>query len=443
MRHWNFDAAGGHGNPSRRAQTSLLLRVYLPRHRREVGAHELNTPTTAASAKQPVPFDLSARIPELDGIRGVAIAMVLTFHCFEIVTRPGSPLAYALVPLRLNWTGVDLFFVLSGFLIGGILLDARESSNYFRVFYTRRFFRIVPIYVVLLLSVALVAHLSAAGIIGIHEEIFYGRLPWLYFAFFLQNIGMSVHNVWGTFPLGVTWSLAVEEQFYLTLPLAIRFLSRRALVRFILFAIVCAPLLRAYFLHRFPGDFFTWYTLMPCRADSLLLGVLGAIVLREPQWRSWLLGKRLLQSAIAILLLGAAYLGWRAPSSSGTVMVTVGFTWLALTYLSILLYALLYRGSWLSHCLRWNWLRGLGAISYGAYLFHEFFLAMVYGRTPWVRSWHDVGLSVIVLVLTISFCQLSWVYFERPLVKIGHRASYEFITTEPAGTAPSIPTTGG
>ncbi|MFZ3202127.1 MAG: acyltransferase, partial [Candidatus Acidiferrales bacterium] len=404
-----------------------LLSVYLPRRRCEIGAPELSTPVTAASTTQAVPLDLSARIPELDGIRGVAIAMILVAHCFDIVSRPGSPLAYALVPLHLDWTGVDLFFVLSGFLIGGILLDARESSNYFRVFYTRRFFRIVPIYAVLLLCAAVVAHLSAAGIIGKHDEIFQGHLSWLYFATFLQNIGMAVHNVWGTFPLGVTWSLAVEEQFYLTLPLAIRFLSRRALLLFLPFAVVCAPLLRTFFFHRFHGDLFTWYTLMPCRADALLLGVLGAIALREPRWRAWLLSKHVLVlTAIGILLLGAAYLCWRAPSAYNPLMATAGFTWLALTYLSILLYALLYRGSWLSHCLRWSWLRGLGAISYGAYLFHEFFLGMIYGRTPWVRSWDDVGLSVLALVLTISFCRLSWLYFEKPLVKIGHRASYEF-----------------
>src|SRR5260370_42096970 len=100
---------------------------------------------------------------------------------------------------------------------------------------------------------------------------------------------MSLHKVCGTFPLGVTWSLAVEEQFYLTLPLLIRFLDRRALLRFMLFAIAGAPLLRAFFFHRNPANFFAWYTLMPCRADSLLLGVLGAIVMREPRLRGWLL----------------------------------------------------------------------------------------------------------------------------------------------------------
>src|SRR6266446_8851176 len=124
--------------------------------------------------KQVLPLNLSGRIPELDGIRGIAIGMVLIAHFFLVVSRPGSGLAYALVPLRLDWSGVDLFFVLSGFLIGGILLDARESSNYFRVFYTRRFFRIVPLYAVLLFTVALAMYLSSAGANGKYEEIFAG-----------------------------------------------------------------------------------------------------------------------------------------------------------------------------------------------------------------------------------------------------------------------------
>jgi peptidoglycan/LPS O-acetylase OafA/YrhL len=382
------------------------------------------------------------RIPELDGIRGIAIGMVLIGHCFAVVSRPGSALAYALVPLRLDWTGVDLFFVLSGFLIGGILLDARESLNYFRVFYTRRFFRIVPIYAVLLLSVGLVIYLSSVGIIGRNKEIFSGRLPWVYFAVFLQNIGMSLHKVWGTFLLAPTWSLAVEEQFYLTLPLVIRFLDRRALLRFILLAIVCAPLLRAFFFHRDPTNVFSWYTLMPCRADSLLLGVLGAIVLRDPRWRGWLLRNRRFSSLVlGLLMVGVALLAWRTPNADQRLMATVGLTLLALTYLAFLLYALLYRDNWISHCLRWSWLRGLGVIAYCAYLFHEFFLGMFFGRVPWLYSWHDAGLSVIVLTVTISFCRLSWVYFEKPLVKIGHRTNYEFAAGV-ARTTPAIPAGG-
>lgn len=94
----------------------------------------------------------NAHIPELDGIRGVAIALVLSFHFFNVsaVVTPGGVAHYVLAPLRLGWTGVDLFFVLSGFLIGGILLDARGSSSYFKTFYVRRFYRIVPLYALVL-----------------------------------------------------------------------------------------------------------------------------------------------------------------------------------------------------------------------------------------------------------------------------------------------------
>src|SRR2546425_646800 len=98
-------------------------------------------------------LSLSGRIPELDGLRGVAIGSVLIWHYFVLptVAAPGTPLSYARVFGGLTWSGVDLFFVLSGFLIGGILLDARQATNYFQVFYTRRFFRIVPIYAAILL----------------------------------------------------------------------------------------------------------------------------------------------------------------------------------------------------------------------------------------------------------------------------------------------------
>ena len=387
---------------------------------------------------KPPALNLSGRIPELDGIRGIAIGLVLLAHFFEVVVRPGSPLAYAFVPLRLTWTGVDLFFVLSGFLIGGILLDARQSSNYFRVFYTRRFFRIVPIYALLLASVALAVYFSRAGFIAKNEQILVGALPWPPFVLFLQNFAMSLRGSWGIFPLGVTWSLAVEEQFYLTLPLLVRFLDRRSLLRFIFIAVVAAPLLRAFFFHHNHANIFPWYTLMPCRADSLLLGVLGALALRDPLSRAWLLAhRRLLSFALYFLVAGVILLGWRSPSPYQPFMATVGFTWLALTYLLFLLYALLFPSVWFSRCLRWGWLRGLGLIAYGTYLFHEFFLGMFFGRLPFIKSWRDLAVSIFTLAFTLLFCRLSWLYFEKPLVKIGHRASYQFAVPGPADSAPS------
>src|SRR6266436_10069272 len=161
--------------------------------------------------RQAPPVNLSGRVPELDGIRGIAIGMVLIAHFFLVVSRPGSPLAYALVPLRLDWSGVDLFFVLSGFLIGGILLDARESSNYFRVFYTRRFFRILPLYLVCLLATLLLYALTQAGLGPRIAWLWTSEkpVPWFSYPLFLQNFWMAVRSTPGIFPISVTWSLAV------------------------------------------------------------------------------------------------------------------------------------------------------------------------------------------------------------------------------------------
>lgn len=100
-------------------------------------------------------FALNQRIPELDGLRGFAILLVLFFHCLSLPIaelRP-NPLAYVKYATRLTWTGVDLFFVLSGFLIGGILVDARDSPRYFPVFYFRRACRILPAYIAYLLLI--------------------------------------------------------------------------------------------------------------------------------------------------------------------------------------------------------------------------------------------------------------------------------------------------
>lgn len=108
---------------------------------------------------------------------------------------------------------------------------------------------------------------------------------------------------------------------------------------------------------------------------------------------------------------------------------------MALSYLAFLLYTLLYLDSRISRCLQWNWLRALGVIACGTYLFHEFFLGMSFGRAPWPRSWHNIGLSFIILIVTIALCQLSWVYFEKPLVKMDHRTSYKFDAPEVSGAA--------
>src|SRR5207249_10637671 len=162
-------------------------------------------------------FFVPVYIPQFDGLSGAAILLVLIGHSGFLEALPH------LGGLQYARFGVDLFFVLSGFLITGILLDSKGTEHYFRNFYARRALRIWPLYYFLLFLVFAVAPLfrpsmraTAAGI-------------WPAFAFYVQNIALVRHETY-PFALGATWSLAVEEQFYLTWPLLVFLLKRKTLV---------------------------------------------------------------------------------------------------------------------------------------------------------------------------------------------------------------------
>ncbi|HXM99033.1 MAG TPA: acyltransferase [Candidatus Dormibacteraeota bacterium] len=194
------------------------------------------------------------RILELDGLRGVAILSVVAFHYIsQQGAAPAGTIAHHLQRIVvLGWTGVDLFFVLSGFLIGGILMDARASNVYYRTFYTRRFFRIVPIYYLWITAyIALVgfagAQIQALSNSGVAPAL---GLPVYLHYLFLQNFGLGhfigLAGAW-FIPL---WSLAVEEQFYLMAPLVVRFVSPGKLPYALGAVIVIVPFLRTPLLRR-------------------------------------------------------------------------------------------------------------------------------------------------------------------------------------------------
>lgn len=349
------------------------------------------------------------RIPELDGIRGVAIGLVLLYHFAVVpaVTVPGSFWAYLQAAGRLTWSGVDLFFVLSGFLIGGILIDARDSEDYYRTFYRRRFFRIVPLYI------AVLAFIYIFAISTEHEA---QPLPWWPHLLFLQNFWMAATGALGFF--GVSWSLAIEEQFYLTLPSLIRFLRRDRLWYAVAVGIIAAPILRVAVLRGWPDNPLASTMLMPCRADALLVGVAGAMLLRNANWRFRIeTHPRTLWLAIAVLAAGAAFLTIRQPTPHEPWRFSLQLSWLALLYAVLLMLATTQPRSWLGAVLRFTPLRRLGMIAYGVYLLHQSLFVAIEHALPF---WPAPVKLAAGLAATIALALLSWRYFEKPLIDYSH-----------------------
>src|SRR5262252_6295497 len=172
-----------------------------------------------------------ARILELDGFRAAAVLAVLFHHLFygwltpALSKIPGVFLAF----LSRGWLGVDLFFVLSGFLITGILLDSKETEHYFRNFYTRRILRIVPLYLACILLMYFCYPDKGA----------YFGLSLVYLANFAHLFRVPKPHGPGVF-----WSLAIEEHFYLIWPLVVRLLNKAWLIALILFIVLNTPILQ-------------------------------------------------------------------------------------------------------------------------------------------------------------------------------------------------------
>jgi len=367
-------------------------------------------------------------IPELDGLRGMAILLVVAAHYFAV---PGTGAAFLLSGywFRLGWTGVDLFFVLSGFLIGGILLGARGSPNYFKTFYARRFFRIIPLYYAwIMLYVVLVAAAGSwvAARIGTVQGIDVAIPAHFLFLQNFHNFTKSTVFLWW---FSSTWSLAVEEQFYLLAPLLVRGLPRRRLAMALVLVAMAAPALRFLIRAEFSNGPWLAYRLMPCRADSLAVGVLAALLWTSPRSRSWLQAHSMvLFGAVAILFAGVAYL-WRSNSDPLQPLTQIaGYSWLALFYAAILLLVLSRRDSVVAAVMRLGFLRELGSVSYCIYLVHEsvflFCNQMILHTHPLVTDAKAAGVTLIAALVTYAIAKVSWKFLEQPLLRRGHQFRY-------------------
>jgi peptidoglycan/LPS O-acetylase OafA/YrhL len=371
--------------------------------------------------------DWSRRIPALDGLRGIAILLVLLRHgIFGL--ESGAPLVRHLLAVgRLSGSGVDLFFVLSGFLIGGILLDARESQNYYRTFYARRAYRILPLYFAAS-GLFLSRHILASAFPRIVGAVSPLAIPWAAYLTFTQNFFM-VHIGWfGPPAMLVTWSLAVEEQFYLVIPFIIRRL-RRHLATVLVLIIVLAPLLRLLLRRFLPHGDFADFALMPARADSLAFGVLSAYLVRRPGFWAELRSRRAVLRAVNVIFFcGVAFMTYRDYSPLSFGMTNWGYSWLAAFYASCLLTVVSTQtGVW--HGILCNrWLMQLGTLAYCTYLIHfpliqegRHVLGLVLPGHPELA--YVIG-ALAAIALTIAIAALSWRFFEKPLLRRGHKYQY-------------------
>jgi peptidoglycan/LPS O-acetylase OafA/YrhL len=312
-------------------------------------------------------------MPELDGIRGLAILGVLCSHGASVTglfdARPNSPadslFKLFMVPL---WGGVDLFFVLSGFLITGILLRTKTAENYFTSFYIRRMLRIFPIYYLALTSSLMVGHFLTS---------LSNELPpsssWKFAYFiYLQNWPAFWHGekimggVWGAY-----WSLAVEEQFYFIWPVVIFLLSERTIVRICIIGMICALPLRLFLSYDYFGNSFGLAQITSSRVDGLFAGGACAIYMfrnRRPVPMRWI---------IASASGGVAIIGYIALFhtvelvSTGKWITTIGITGFALLSASLVAVSQ-HHIPFVHRILTSNWLRTVGRYSYGIYVYHLF-----------------------------------------------------------------------
>jgi peptidoglycan/LPS O-acetylase OafA/YrhL len=362
---------------------------------------------------------ITGRMPELDGIRGFALSMILVFHFVAVLVQPAphTLLWFFIEPLRTLAAGMDLFFVLSGFLIGGILLDARGSKSYFVTFYARRIARIFPVYFA---WYGLYIVLLAAGVLiwfPEAREVFAPIFPVWSYAVFAQNLFTARLQDFGPAWLLVTWSLAVEEQFYALAPLLIRFLSRTPLTWLCIGVIVAAPLLRWSY-----GD--NWYAqgvLMWCRADDLAIGVLAAVAARNRAVWEWLVSKQgLLIAALAALLGADTYLGLKGYLGGGFTERTIVQTGLGLFFAIGLIIVVAAPSPLLRTAFSAPILRYIGKVSFAVYILHWSVLdvlhRLVLREYPVVNSIPSAAITLLALALSFGIADLSWRFFERPLL---------------------------
>jgi peptidoglycan/LPS O-acetylase OafA/YrhL len=360
---------------------------------------------------------LRSRMPELDSLRGVAVLMVIFFHGFYFATgaaRFHGLIRWFVVATGAGWVGVNLFFVLSGFLITGILLGSSDKPGYYRGFYLRRALRILPAYYGLLLLLLVIAR---SGLVERQASWGFLALSFVYLS--------NVTNLFGVpMQYAALWSLAVEEHFYLLWPAVVRNLSRRFLPWVCGFIILGCPALRAfcYWRHYQYGAAYTWLV-----ADGLAWGALIALLARgrlSSRRAMFRFGVACLVGTACVVAVLLPFDFIHSGSLAGGVLLT---SLINSFFAGVLILALVVgSGSWKTIFARPG-LKFFGEISYGLYLVQMLAFDVV------SRAMGHWGLNVsktsgsfgLVLArfaagasLAVGVAYLSRWYFEEPFLRL-------------------------
>jgi len=366
------------------------------------------------------------RLLPLDGLRGLAVLMVI-FHNSAWIAGESQLFLLKLTSaiFATGWIGVQLFFVLSGFLITWILLDTKGKPQFFRSFYVRRTLRIFPLYYAVIFLTIVVAPLVAWS--PAWAEAVRNSHRWAYWVYLQNWITTSP----GIDALSHTWSLAVEEQFYLVWPLIVWLVGRRSLNRLCLVTIAGTPFMRlAARLAGVPQSFV--YASTIARLDALAAGALVAVLLRDEDWREVLArwhGRIAAVAGMALLVLVVVQRGFH---SDELPIQVIGQSLIALLSASLIAFAVEDgpgAARRLQAFLSIDGLRTLGKYSYAMYLFHQpiqQFLTPILGDqvrgadTPWRLARLSIYL-LLVLLLTFLAALVSWRVIEKPFLDLKDR----------------------
>ncbi|HUB29595.1 MAG TPA: acyltransferase [Terracidiphilus sp.] len=392
----------------------------------------VKTPATGGAETAARANRVKRYVPCLEGLRGYGFLLVFCGHYFapSQLAHPGTiRLKFATAMASMGLFAVPAFFVLSGYLIGGILYDTRHREGFFRVFYTRRILRVFPVFYVTLLAILLFNTLY---------KVPYDYHFWVHFLYIQNLLPSYIHQHSSHVSMIHFWSLAVEEQFYLLWPLVVwLFPERKKLLSIAtcLIAFSCILRIAAPFFIASPKAI-VWFT--PTRADAILLGVILALIRHDPIYErikpfaKWVVLAGGATAATLAILKGAS---WSMTFAGEEIWIPlVNFTSFAI------IITVMEEGTLINRLCSQKWICWLGSLSYSLYVFHLTYAVFFLDTVTRVLEDHmrqsfavlTAGLLAFCLTLLLSI--ICYLLIERPILNMKQTVRYGPAQAERVGS---------